>query len=194
MLIGAGLAALTNRFLLNPERRLEIPPGGCWLCLLCSGFAGMWVAIHTTMPSLATRVTVVGYADDCVEVRSGTGPRASSKFQFRFIPEDGGSGGPVDLESEMPGPMCWLSTRRHDRRRYRITYLATSNRSLRNEVIETTVLAGPDTGWHSPSDARPLGLWLAMPPLFALTYLGMFALSSRRKDEKKERRRLATME
>jgi len=73
---------------------------------------------------------------------------------FHFLPDEGG--GPVDIETSiiLPG---WAVPEVFNGRTFRVVYLQSSKRALKNEAIDIEILAGRDAGFHDSVDARPFG-------------------------------------
>jgi hypothetical protein len=68
-------------------------------------------------------------------------------------------------------------------RTFRVVYLQSSKRALKNEAIDIEILSGRDAGFHDSVDARPVGMWLAIPIGAALGAFGYFGLRYRKGDE-----------
>jgi hypothetical protein len=115
----------------------------------------MYGLSHSTAPSFATRITQTGKASAFVEQRYGR----DSKFTFRFSP---GGERAIQLDTHIIVPH-WGNAEVFDGRTLRITYLNDSSRTARNEAIDIVILRGENAGWEDSLDARPLGIWLAVP-------------------------------
>ena len=117
---------------------------------------------HSTVPSFSTRITAVGKAYDYVDREVHTGYHHDTIHGFRFVPEGGEGGGPINIETEIS-----LLDAAHpaifDGQVFRIVYLNDNERVLKNEAIDITVLSGEHKGFHDSLDARPVGKWLAIP-------------------------------
>jgi len=88
----------------------------------------------------------------------------------------------VDIETSiiLPG---WAVPQVFNGRTFRVVYLQSSMRALKNEAIEIEILSGRDTGFHDSVDARPGGVWLAIPIGAALGSFGYFGLRYKKDDE-----------
>ena len=131
---------------------------------------------HSTAPSFAPRITAVGKAYDHVELRQGR----DTHYGFHFLPDENGE--PVDIETSiiLPG---WAVPEVFNGRTFRVVYLQSSKRALKNEAIDIEILSGRDAGFHDSVDARPVGVWLAIPIGAALGAFGYFGLRYRKDDE-----------
>ncbi|WP_058189879.1 hypothetical protein [Terracidiphilus gabretensis] len=161
-------------FPLGAKRRAWIPPLAWWLCLILGAVICIYGLSHSTAPSFARRITAVGKAYDCVEIRQGR----DSHFGFRFVPE---GGEPIQIETPiiLPG---WANPAVFNGRTFRIMYLGDTERALKNEAIDIEILSGRDAGFHDSLDARPAGKWLAIPIGAALGALGFLGLRYMKKD------------
>jgi len=86
---------------------------------------------------------------------------------------DGGN--PVNIETDIILPN-WDSPAIFNGRTFRVVYLDSNERSLKNEAIDIAILSGKDAGFHDFVDARPSGDWLGIPvgaALFAFGFLGL---------------------
>jgi hypothetical protein len=175
--IGAAIAGLIC-WRLGFRRRTEVGPGMWWTLVLVGFALMMWSAFHSTMPSFAPRITAITTVSSCVKEEH----RRSIRFTIHL---DQGPGGPIFLDTEIVGPMCWLSSRQRSSNIYKIDYLDAPGLDGEKEVVAISVLEGPDKGWHSEVDSRPFGLWLGIPVGGALVSLGLFGLKLRGKDLKK---------
>jgi hypothetical protein len=99
---------------------------------------------------------------------------------FIFLPDEGGE--PLDVETSiiLPG---WAVPEVFNGRTFRIVYLQSSKRALKNEAIDIEILSGRDAGFHDSVDARPFGVWLAIPIGAALGAFGYFGIRYRKVDE-----------
>jgi hypothetical protein len=170
--IGAALAIF---FLLRAKRRAWIPPLAWWLFLALGAVVLFYGMSHSTVPSFATRITAVGTAYDYVEREVHTGYHHDTIYGFRFVPEGGGGGGPINIETEIS-----LLDASHPEifngQVFRIVYLKDDERVLKNEAIEIAVLSGRHKGFHDSLDARPVGKWLAIPVGILLGVFGFLGL------------------
>jgi len=173
-LLGMG-AALAVFYPLGARRRAVIPSAVWWVCLGVGVVVCVYGLAHSTAPSFAPRVTAVGKAYDHVEVRQGR----DTHYGFRFVPD--GSGEPVDIETSiiLPG---WARPEVFNGRTFRVVYLQSNSRALKNEAIDIEILAGRDAGFHDSVDARPYGVWLAIPIGAALGAFGYFGLRYKKSD------------
>jgi hypothetical protein len=178
--IGASLlgmaAALAVFYPLGAKRRACIPYPLWWVCLGLGIVVCIYGLAHSTAPSFAPRITAVGKAYDHVELRQGR----NTHYGFHFLPDENGE--PMDIETSiiLPG---WAVPEVFNGRTFRVVYLQSSKRALKNEAIDIEILAGRDTGFHDSVDARPVGVWLAIPIGAALGTFGYFGLRYK-KDEK----------
>lgn len=175
--LGAAIAGLVS-WRLGFRRRAEVAPSIWWTLLLAGFVLWIWSALHSTMPSLAPRITAITTVSSCTKEEH----RRSMKFTIHL---DQAPGGPIFLDTGIVAPMCWSSSRQRSGNIYKIDYLDKPNIGGMKEAIAISVIAGPDKGWHSEVDARPLGLWLGIPIGSAVGVLGMVGLSLRKKDLKK---------
>lgn len=135
----------------------------CLAGFACAGFS----APYTTLPSTAPHVSIKGVARDCVRHVVG---RDNYTYSFQFEPF---AGSPLNISTNIDAPICWNDSQRGmDGRVYRIIYLDDPTRNLKNEAIRIEVIAGQNAGWHKSVDARPFGLWLALPFGFGLIIVG----------------------
>jgi hypothetical protein len=149
-----GLAAAMAIFVpLGPKRRAWIPPLAWWLLLILGAVTCWYGMSHSTAPSFASRVTAVGKIYEFGERGRGR----DRYFGFRFVPEIGDT---IDMQTEMVFPH-WGNP--SIQRTFRVVYLQSSDRFLRNEAIDIEILSGKDAGFHESLDARPAGRWLAIP-------------------------------
>jgi len=169
-------AALAVFYLLGSKRRACIPYSLWWACLGLGVVVCTYGLAHSTAPSFASRITAVGKAYDYVEVRQGR----DTHYGFRFLPDEGGE--PVDIETSiiLPG---WAVPEVFNGRTFRVVYLQSSERALKNEAIDIEILSGGDAGFHDSVDARPFGVWLAIPIGAALGAFGFFGLRYKKDDE-----------
>jgi hypothetical protein len=178
--IGASLlgmaAALAVFYPLGAKRRACIPYPLWWVCLGLGVVVCIYGLAHSTAPSFAPRITAVGKAYDHVELRQGR----DTHYGFHFLPDENGE--PVDIETSiiLPG---WAVPEVFNGRTFRVVYLQSSKRVLKNEAIDIEILSGRDAGFHDSVDARPVGVWLAIPIGAALGAFGYFGLRYRKDDE-----------
>jgi hypothetical protein len=135
---------------------------------LIPGVACFYGLSHLTAPSFAPRITAVGKLYNHVERRYGR----DSYYGYRFVP-DGGN--PVNIETDIILPN-WDSPAIFNGRTFRVVYLDSNERSLKNEAIDIAILSGKDAGFHDFVDARPSEDWLGIPvgaALFAFGFLGL---------------------
>ena len=170
------VAALAVFYPLGAKRRARIPHSLWWVCLGLGVVACIYGLSHSTAPSSAPRITAIGKAYDHVEMRQGR----DTHYGFHFLPDEGG--GPVDIETSiiLPG---WAVPEVFNGRTFRVVYLQSSKRALKNEAIDIEILAGRDAGFHDSVDARPFGAWLAIPIGAALGAFGYFGLRYKKDDE-----------
>ncbi len=69
-----------------------------------------------------------------------------------------------------------------DRRTLRITYLNDKSRSVSNEAVDIEILSGPNASWHDSRDARPIGIWLAIPIGAGIAGFGYMGIRHRKDD------------
>jgi hypothetical protein len=179
-LLGAG-PALAIFFLLRAKRTAWIPPLGWWFFLALGAVLFFYGMSHSTVPSFSTRITAVGTAYDYVEREIHAGYHHDTIHGFRFVPEGGGGGGPIDIETEIS-----LLDSAHpeifDGQVFRIVYLKDNERVLKNEAIEIAILSGKHIGFHDSVDARPAGKWLAIPVGALFGIFGFFGLRYMERD------------
>ena len=172
-----GLAvALAVFFPVGAKRRARIPGLAWWVCIIVGVVTCFFGLSHSTVPSFARRITAVGTASNWIEKRVGR----SFKFAFRFVPE---GGSPIDMETLIIVPH-WGNAGTFNQRKLRIVYLDDIARNPINEAIDIAILDGPDAGWHDSLDARPFGVWLAIPIGAALGGFGYFGIRYRKDDMK----------
>ena len=171
--IGVALAVLLP---LGPKRRACISPPAWWFCMVVGSVVCFYGMAHSTAPSFAPQVTVVGKATAFEERRYGR----ESKLVFGFVPE---GGNPVDIETHIVVPH-WGNDEMFDRRTLRITYLNDTSRSVSNEAVDIAILSGPNSGWHDSLDARPFGIWLAIPIGAGIAGFGYMGIRYRKDDLK----------
>jgi len=153
-------------FLLGAKRRAWIRPRW-WLSLILGFLIALYGLFNSTLPSFSTPVTAVGKAYD--HVWRGSYARHGNHYEaFRFLPEGGQA---INIETRIGLPNVGTPTD-FDGRTLRVVYLKDSYRALQNEAVDITILSGKNTGFHDSLDARPFGLWLAMPIGFAFVLLG----------------------
>jgi hypothetical protein len=134
----------------------------------------MFGLFHSTAPSFAPRITATGRASAFVEQRYGR----DNKFTFSFSPE---GRGPVQLDTHIILPH-WGNSNVFEGRTLRITYLNDSSRTARNEAIDIAILSGENAGWEDSLDARPLGIWLAVPIGGLIAGFGYLGIRFRKDD------------
>lgn len=78
----------------------------------------------------------------------------------------------------------WGNAEVFEGRTLRIGYINDTTRSLSNEAIDITILGGENAGWHDSLDARPLGVWLAIPVGAAIAGFGYMGIRYRKNDLK----------
>lgn len=172
-----GVAAILPVFYpLGAARRARIPSYTWWVCVLCGAVLCFYGMSYSTAPSFAPRVTAIGKAYNDVERRAGR----DTYFGFRLLPDNGGE--PVDIETSiiLPG---WAVPEVFDGRTFRVVYLRSSDRFMKNEAIDIAILSGRDTGFHDSVDARPVGVWLTIPIGAAIGTFGFFGLKYRKEDK-----------
>lgn len=148
-----------------------------WLFCIAGGIVLLFYGLlRSTAPSFAPRVTADGRASAFTEQRYGR----DSKFVFRFTPR---SGSPVTLETHIIVPH-WANAGVFNGRTLKVTYLNDASRSVSNEAVAIEILSGENTGWHGSRDARPFGLWLAIPIAAAIVGFGCIGLRYRKSDLK----------
>lgn len=179
-LLGA-VPALAVFFLLRPKRRAWIPPLGWWFFLALGAVVFFYGMSHSTVPSFAPRVTSVGWVYDYMEREVHTGYHHDTIHGFRFAPEGGGGGGPINIETEI-NLLDAAHPEIFDGQLFRIVYLNDNERALKNEAIDITVLSGEHKGFHDSLDARPVGRWLAIPIGALFGIFGFFGLRYMEKD------------
>jgi hypothetical protein len=118
----------------------------------------------------------VGRASGWIE----DGVKGNTRFSFRFTPE---GGSPIKVETTIIVPH-WGSDEIFNRRTLRIVYLNHAARSPSNEAVDIQILSGDNAGWRDSLDARPFGIWLAIPIGVALAAFGSFGLRYREDDTK----------
>ena len=179
-LLGAG-PALAIFFLLRAKRRAWIPPLGWWLSLILGAVILFYGMSHSTVPSLAARITQVGKAYDYVEREVHNGYHHDTIYGFRFVPEGGGGGGPINIETEIILPDS-AHPAIFNGQTFRVVYLADDERVVKNEAIEIEILSGRHTGFHDSLDARPAGTWIAIPVGAAFGIFGFVGLRYMKED------------
>jgi hypothetical protein len=172
-------AALAVFFPLGAKRRACMPPLGWWLCLVAGAVPFFYGLSHSTVPSLATRTTVVGKAYDYVEREVHTGYHHDTIYGFRLVPQ---VGGPIHIETEII-VLDSAHPEVFNGRILRVVYLADSERVLKNEAIEIDILSGKHAGSRRSLDARPIGAWLAIPIGAAFASFGFAGLRYMKQDE-----------
>jgi hypothetical protein len=134
-------AALAVFYPLGAKRRACIPYSLWWVCLGLGVVVCIYGLAHSTAPSFAPRITALGKAYDHVEVRQGR----DTHYGFHFVPDEGGE--PVEPKIEtsiiLPG---WARPEVFNGRTFRVVYLESSKRALKNEAIDIEILSGRDAG------------------------------------------------
>ncbi len=159
---------------LGAVRRSRIQKYVWWVLLVSGATICMYGLSHSTSPSFGRRVSSVGTASALVEQKVG----GDSKFVFAFIPSNGQ---PVNLQTRIIVPH-WGNAEVFQRRTLRVTYLDDPARSVSNEAIEIEIVSGENVGWRDSLDARPFGVWLAIPIGAMIAGLGYIGLRYRRED------------
>jgi len=163
-------AAIAVFYSLGAKRRASIPSSFWWGCLPVGAVACFYGLSHSTAPSFAPRITAVGKAYDHVQRGSGR----DRYYGFRFLPDNGGE--PVDIETTIILP-DWSAPKTFNGRTFRVVYLQSANRAMKNEAVDIQILTGEHAGFHDSVDARPVGAWLGIPIGGALVALGYFGLN-----------------
>lgn len=170
--------ALAVFFPLGAKRRACISPIVWWLFLILGFITCVYGLSHSTEPSFATRVTVIGKAYDYVARTRGISPFKDTYHGFHFVPD---SGEPVNIETEIILP-DWGAPAIFNGRTFRVVYLQDSKRIVKNEAIDIEILSGKHAGFHDSLDARPTGVWLGIPIGSALSAFGLFGVKYRKDD------------
>jgi len=173
--------ALGIYYLLRAKRRAWIPPLGWWLSLALGTVTFFYGMSHSTMPSFSTRITAVGKAYGYMEREIHSGYHHDTVYGFRFVPDGGVGGGPLTIETEISLPDA-AHPAIFNGQRFRVVYLADSNRVLTNEAIDIQILSGMHAGFHDSLDARATGRWLAIPIGAAFLGFGIAGLKSMNED------------
>ncbi len=171
--------ALAIFFLLRAKRRTSIPSLAWWFSVAIGVVLFFYGLSHSTVPSFARRITVVGKAYDHVDREIHTGYHHDTIYGFRFVP-DGGN--PINIETEIILPR-WGVPAIFNGQVFRVVYIDDDNRTLKNEAIDITILSGVNSGFHDCLDARPVGKWLAIPIGAALGIFGFLGLKYMKADE-----------
>jgi hypothetical protein len=172
-LIGIALGFVGFGYL-KPARRADVPAFVWWLCIALAFVAFAIGISQCTVPSFAPRITAVGNAYDCLQIRQGR----DSYFEFRFVPEQGST---VEMQTAIALPN-WRRPDIFDGRSLRVVYLDKVKRPLKNEAIDIEILSGAHAGFHDSVDARPAGKWLVIPLGGALLTFGIFGIKARKVD------------
>jgi hypothetical protein len=174
-LIGVA-AALAAFYPLGANRRAHVPYPRWWACLGLGVVLCLYGLARSTAPSFAPRITAVGKAYDHVEVQQGR----DTHYGFHFLPDGGGEPLYIETSIILPG---WAVPEVFNGRAFRVVYLQSSTRALKNEAVDIEILSGRDSGFHKSVDARPVGSWLAIPIGAALGAFGYFGLRYKKDDE-----------
>lgn len=175
-LLGLGAAAAVF-FPLRAKGKTRIPLFVWWLCVVSGSVVCIYGLTHSTTPSFAPRITALGKGANCIERdAAGSGP----EFFFRFAPE---GGQPVDIWTQIIMPH-WGNAEKFEGRRLRIVYL---NAASGKEAIDIEILSGDNAGWRDALDARPFGIWLAIPIGAAISGFGVFGIRFKKDDVKTAR-------
>jgi hypothetical protein len=134
-----------------------------------------WAEVAPDLIDPGTEAKVPSVVHDHVEVRQGR----DTHYGFHFVPDEGGE--PVDIETSiiLPG---WARPEVFNGRTFRIVYLQSNTRALKNGAINIEILSGRDSGFYDSVDARPFGVWLAIPFGAALAAFGYFGLRYKKDD------------
>jgi hypothetical protein len=170
--------ALALFFPLGAKRRACVPPLAWWVCLITGAVPFFYGLSHSTVPSSAPRITVVGQAFDIVEREIHSGYHRDTVYGFSLVPK---GGEPIHIETAIILPH-WGIPAIFDGRTLRVVYLDDDKRALRNEAIQIDILSGTDAGFHNSLDARLVGAWLAIPVGAAFLGFGIAGLSRIKKD------------
>jgi hypothetical protein len=170
-------ASLAVFYPLGAKRRARIPRFVWWISIVGGSIVAIFGLQYATVPSFAPRVTAVGKAYNHVEVRRGR----DTHYGFDFVPS---GSEPIHLETSiiLPG---WGNPDVFNGRTFRVIYLQSTTRPLKNEALYIEILFGRDTGFHDFVDARVAGIWLAVPIGAAFVSFGVFGLKYKDDDEKK---------
>jgi hypothetical protein len=144
--------------------------------MIVGGMVCMYGLSHSTTPSFAPLVTVSGKASAFMNQTYGR----NSKFVFRFVRE---GGTPINIETHIIVPH-WHNAEVFSGRTLKVTYLSDTSRSVSNEAVDIEILSGENTGWHDSLDARPFGIWLAIPIGAIIASFGYLGLRYRKSDLK----------
>lgn len=174
-LLGCGVGSVAL-WLLGPQRRAGISLLTWWSCMIVGATVCMYGLFRSTTPSFAPRVTASGKASAFIDQKYGR----NSKFVFRFVPE---GGKPINIETHIIVPH-WRNAEVFSKRTLKVTYLNDRSRSVSNEAVNIEILSGDNAGWHGSRDARPFGIWLAIPIGATLAGFGYIGLRYRKKDLK----------
>ncbi len=172
-LLGLGLA-FAIVMAIGPTRRSRVPRYVLWLLLTAGAVTCIYGLSHSTSPSFAPRVTVVGTSSALTEKRVGR----EGKFVFTFVPV---SGKAIALETHIIVPH-WGDTEIFQQRTLRVTYLDDPSRDVSNEAVQIEIVSGENAGWRDSLDARPFGVWLAVPIGAMIAGLGYIGLRYRKDD------------
>ncbi len=132
-LLGGG-PALAIFLVLRAKRRAWIPPLAWWLFLALGAVVFFYGMSYSTVPSFSTRITAVGKAYDYVDREVHTGYHHDTIHGFRFAPEGGEGGGPINIKTEISLPdTAHLAI--FDGQVFRIVYLNDKRKSLEERGI-----------------------------------------------------------
>lgn len=171
-----GMAATLAVFYpLGAKRRARIPSYAWWVFLVFGAVLCFYGMSYSTAPSFAPRITAIGKAYNHVERTAGR----DTYYGFRFLPDNGGEAVNIETSIILPG---WGVPEVFNGRTFRVVYLLSSDRAMKNEAIDIEILSGRDAGFHDSVDARPAGVWLAIPFGAALFAFGLFGIKCRKDD------------
>jgi len=172
-----------TRHLLSPPRQASSMDSAPWLVVLSGPGSRCFLLRHVSLDCAVVRTAShgSGLAYDYIEREVYSGYHHSTIYGFRFAPEGGGGGGPINIETEIS-----LLDAAHPEifngQLFRIVYLNDNGRVLKNEAIDIAVLSGEHKGFHRSLDARPVGKWLAIPIGTLFGIFGFFGLRYMEKD------------
>lgn len=172
-LLGVGIA-LAIVLLMGSARRSRTPMYVLWALLVSGVVTCIYGLSHSTAPSFAAQVSRIGTSSAFVEKSIGR----SSKFVFVLVPA---SGSPINIETHIIVPH-WGNADVFSGRTLRVTYLDDPARSVSNEAVRIEIVSGENAGWRDSIDARPFGVWLAIPLGSMIAGFGYLGLRYRRDD------------